>query len=40
MDFLAFIKNKFFKIKNRFDVQKVPVMMKKNLESMAYLKKI
>ena len=40
MDIIAFLKNKIFKIKNRFDVQKVSVMMKKNLDSMAYLKKI
>ena len=36
---IAFFKNKFFKIKNRFHVQKVPIMMMKYLESMAYLKK-
>ena len=40
MAIIAFLKNKILKIKNRIDVQKVPVMMKKNLESMAYLKKI
>tara|TARA_B100000214_G_scaffold335299_1_gene278499 strand:+ start:85 stop:243 length:159 start_codon:yes stop_codon:yes gene_type:complete len=28
---IAFLKNKFFKIKNSFDVQKVPMMMIKIL---------
>ena len=40
MTITAFLKKKITKIKNRFDVQKVPIMMQKNLETMAYLKKI
>ena len=40
MSITAFLKKKISKLKNRFDVQKVPIMMKKNLETMAYLNKI
>ena len=40
MTIKAFLKKKISKIKNRFDVQKVPIMMQKDLETMAYLKKI
>ena len=40
MTIIAFLKKKISKIKNRFDVQKVPIMMRKDLETMAYLNKI
>ncbi len=40
MSFIAFLKKKINKIKNRFDVQKVPLMLQKDLETMAYLNKI
>tara|TARA_B100000579_G_scaffold372521_1_gene335734 strand:- start:484 stop:606 length:123 start_codon:yes stop_codon:yes gene_type:complete len=40
MSISAFLKKKISKLKNRFDVQKVPIMMKKELEAMSYLKKI
>ena len=40
MSIIAFLKKKISKIKNRFDVQKVPIMMQKDLETMAYLNKI
>ncbi len=40
MSITAFLKKKISKIKNRFDVQKVPMMMQKDLEAMSYLKKI
>ncbi len=40
MNISAALKKKISKIKNRFDVQKVPLMMKKDLETMAYLNKI
>ena len=40
MSITAFLKKKISKIKNRFDVKKVPIMMQKDLETMAYLKKI
>jgi len=40
MSITAFLKKKISKIKNRFDVQKVPIMMQKDLEAMAYLNKI
>ena len=40
MSLIAFLKKKASKIKNRFDVQKVPIMLQKDLEAMAYLKKI
>ena len=40
MDIIFFVKKKIFKIKNRFDVQKVPIMLQKDLETMAYLNKI
>ena len=36
----AFLKKKISKIKNRFDVQKVPMMMQNDLETIAYLNKI
>jgi len=40
MSITAFLKKKISKLKNRFDVPKVPIMMKKDLQTMAYLKKI
>ena len=40
MSFTAFLQKKISKIKNRFDVQKVPIMMQKDLETMTYLNKI
>ena len=40
MSITAFLKKKISKIKNRFDVQKVPIMMKKDLEAITYLNKI
>ena len=40
MSIFDFLKKKITKTKNRFDVQKVPIMLQKDLEAMAYLKKI
>ena len=40
MPFITFLKKKITKIKDRFDVQKVPIMLQKDLEAMAYLNKI
>tara|TARA_Y100001968_G_C18931858_1_gene514606 strand:+ start:218 stop:340 length:123 start_codon:yes stop_codon:yes gene_type:complete len=40
MSIIDSFKKKVTKIKNRFDVPKVPIMLKKELETMAYLKKI
>ena len=40
MSITAFLKKKIAKIKNRFDVQKVPLMLQKDLETMTYLNKI
>ncbi len=40
MTIFTFLKNKILKMRNRFDVQKVPIMLQKELETMAYLKKI
>ena len=40
MRLINFLKKKILKIKNRFDVQKVPIMLQKNIEAMAYLNKI
>ena len=40
MYIINFLKKKISKIKNRFDVQKVPLMLKKDLDTMSYLKKI
>ncbi len=40
MSIIAFMKKKISKLKNRFNVKKVPMMMPKNLETIAYLKKI
>ena len=37
---IGLLKKKIIKIKNRFDVQKVPIMLQKDLETMAYLNKI
>ena len=34
------LKKKIKKIKTRFDVQKIPTILKKDLETMAYLNKI
>ena len=40
MFIIDFFKKKITKIRNRFDVQKVPIMLQKDLETMAYLNKI
>ncbi len=40
MTITTFLKKKISKIRNRFDVPKVPIMMQKDLETMAYLNKI
>tara|TARA_B100000579_G_C22683946_1_gene781678 strand:- start:491 stop:613 length:123 start_codon:yes stop_codon:yes gene_type:complete len=40
MSIIAFFEKKISKIKNRFDVKKVPIMLNKDLETMSYLKKI
>ena len=40
MNVIFFLKRKISKIKNRFDVQKVPIMLQKDLETMSYLNKI
>jgi len=40
MSIITFFEKKISKLKNRFDVQKVPIMLKKDLETMSYLKKI
>ena len=40
MSVVDFLKKKFMKIKSRFYVQKVPIMLKKDVETMAYLSKI
>ena len=40
MFIIDFLKKKISKIKNRYDVQKVPIMLQKDLETMAYLNKI
>ena len=40
MSIIAFLKKRISKIKNRYDAQKVPIMLQKNLEAMSYLKKI
>ena len=40
MKITAFLKKKISKIKNRFDVQKVPMIKQKDLKTMAYLNKI
>ena len=40
MSITAAFKRTISKIKSRFDVQKVPLMMQKELETMAYLNKI
>tara|TARA_B100000965_G_scaffold406431_1_gene445311 strand:+ start:2113 stop:2304 length:192 start_codon:yes stop_codon:yes gene_type:complete len=40
MSILDYLKKKITKFKNRFDVQKVPVMLRKDIEAMAYLNKI
>ena len=37
---IDFFIKKITKIKNRFDVKKVPNILKKDLETMAYLNKI
>ena len=34
------LKKKISQLKNSFDVQKVPIMLQKDLETMTYLKKI
>ena len=40
MSITAFLKKKISKLKNRFDVHKVPIMMQKDLETLSYLNKI
>ncbi len=40
MFIIDFLKKKISKIKNRYDVQKVPIMLQKDFETMAYLNKI
>tara|TARA_Y100001968_G_scaffold327577_1_gene372893 strand:+ start:585 stop:707 length:123 start_codon:yes stop_codon:yes gene_type:complete len=40
MSIIEILKKKISKIKNRFDVQKVPIMLQKDLEAIAYLNKI
>ena len=40
MNIINFLKKKILRIKNRFDVQKVPIMLQKDLEAMTYLNKI
>ena len=40
MTITAFLKKKISKIKNRFYVKKVPMMLQKDQETMAYLNKI
>ena len=40
MSIISFVKKRITKLKYRFDVQKVPIMMQKDLEAMAYLNKI
>ncbi len=40
MNITTFLKKKISKIKSRFDVQKVPIMIQKDIETMAYLNKI
>ena len=37
---IEFLKKKITKIKNRFEVKKIPNILKKDLETMAYLNKI
>ena len=34
------LRKKITKLKNRFDVQKVPMMLQKDIETMSYLNKI
>ena len=40
MNIYTFVKKRVIKIKNRFDVQKIPSTLQKDLEAMAYLNKI
>ena len=40
MSVIDFMKKRIAKIKKRFDVQKVPIMLQKDLETMSYLSKI
>ena len=40
MNIINRLKKKISRIKNRFDVQKVPIMLQKDLETMTYLNKI
>ena len=40
MYLISVLKKKINKIKNRFDVQKVSIIMKKEFETIAYLNKI
>ena len=40
MYLISVLKKKINKVKNRFDVHKVPIIMKKDVETIAYLNKI
>ena len=40
MSIVTFLSQKIAKIRKRFDVQKVPIMLQKDLETKAYLNKI
>ena len=40
MSIIELLKKKIIKLKNRFDVQKVPIMLQKDLETITYLNKI
>ena len=40
MSIIDFLKKKLTKIMNRFDVQKVPIILKKDFDTIAYLNKI
>jgi len=40
MYLISVLKKKIKKIKNRFNVQKVPTIVKKDFETIAYLNKI
>ncbi len=40
MSIIKFFRKKILKIKNRFDVPKVPMMLQKEIETIAYLNKI
>ena len=40
MSIIPFLKQKISKIRKRFDVQKAPIILHNDLETIAYLKKI